>query len=71
MKMCIRDSPDTVYDHVVNGTPDGGYVQDGAIVLSHDIHATTVDAYDRIIKTLKDEGYTFVTVTQMLSLIHI
>ena len=63
--------PDTVYDHVVNGTPDGGYVQDGAIVLSHDIHATTVDAYDRIIKALKDEGYKFVTVTQMMQIAEI
>lgn len=63
--------PDIVYDHVVNGTPDGGYVQDGAIVLSHDIHATTVAAYDRIIKALKDEGYKFVTVTQMMQIAEI
>ena len=58
--------PDIVYDHVVNGTSDGGHVADGGIVLSHDIHETTVQAYDRIIKALKDEGYKFVTVTQMM-----
>lgn len=63
--------PGIVYDHVVNGTPDGGYVQDGAIVLSHDIHATTVNAYDRIIKALKNEGYKFVTVTQMMQIAEI
>jgi len=54
-----RDA-DTVYDHVVNGTDNGGYVRDGGIILSHDIHATTIDAYERIIPALKEEGYKFV-----------
>ncbi|MEG0382401.1 MAG: polysaccharide deacetylase family protein [Christensenella sp.] len=63
--------PDIVYDHVVNGTSDGGSVSDGAVVLSHDIHASTVAAYDRIIKSLKDEGYKFVTVTQMMQIAEI
>lgn len=63
--------PDIVYDHVVNGTSDGGHVADGGIVLSHDIHETTVQAYDRIIKALKDEGYKFVTVTQMMQIAEI
>lgn len=65
-----RDA-DTVYDHVVNGTDKGGYVRDGGIILSHDIHETTVNAYDRIIKALKDEGYKFVTVTQMMQIAEI
>ena len=62
---------DTVYDHVVNGTDNGGYVKDGGIVLSHDIHATTIDAYERMIPALKEEGYKFVTVTQMMQIAEI
>ena len=64
-------NPDSVYDRVVNGSDDGGYLKDGGIVLSHDIHETTVDAYDKIIKALKDEGYKFVTVTQMMQIAEI
>ncbi len=64
-------NPDTVYNNVVKGTSDGGSVTDGAIVLSHDIHETTVQAYDRIIKALKEEGYQFVTVTQMMQIAEI
>jgi len=60
--------PDIVYDNVINGTNTGTPVRDGAIVLSHDIHATTIDAYDRIIKELKAQGYQFVTVTQMIQI---
>lgn len=55
---------DIVYDNVING----GELHDGAIVLSHDIRETTVDAYDRIIKKLKDEGYKLVTVTQLMQI---
>ena len=56
--------PDIVYDNVVNG----GEMHDGALVLSHDIRPTTVDAYDRIIKELKDEGYKFVTISQLIQI---
>ena len=38
----------------------------GAIVLSHDIHATTRAAYPDILDTLIDRGYTFVTVPELL-----
>lgn len=62
---------ESVYNRVVNGSDDGGYVRDGGIVLSHDIHETTVDAYDRIIKALKEKGYKFVTVTQMMQIAEI
>lgn len=56
--------PDIVYENVVNG----GEMHDGALVLSHDIRPTTVDAYDRIIKTMKDDGYKFVTITQLIQI---
>ncbi|MEA5002156.1 MAG: hypothetical protein VB081_01450, partial [Christensenella sp.] len=67
----VYKNSESVYNRVVNGSDDGGYVRDGGIVLSHDIHETTVNAYDKIIKALKDKGYKFVTVTQMMQIAEI
>jgi peptidoglycan/xylan/chitin deacetylase (PgdA/CDA1 family) len=50
----------TVYSRVMNGT------KSGSIVLLHDIHKTSVTAAIRIIDALKDKGYAFVTVSEML-----
>ena len=41
-------------------------VRDGSIVLMHDIHATTIDAIEKIIPALKAQGYTLVTVDQLI-----
>lgn len=41
-------------------------VHPGAIVLMHDIHATTADALPQLLTSLKNEGYEFLTVTQLL-----
>ena len=38
----------------------------GAIILLHDIHATSVDAVPCIIDTLKKQGYRFVTTSTIL-----
>lgn len=38
---------------------------DGAIILMHDIHATTVDAVARVIDDLKAAGYEFMTVSEL------
>ena len=38
----------------------------GAIVLMHDIHATTVDAVPGIISDLRSRGYTLVTVSELI-----
>lgn len=38
----------------------------GAIALMHDIHPSTVDAVPEIVQGLKDEGYTLVTVSELL-----
>lgn len=60
---------ESLFQNVVKGSEKTGPgVHDGAVVLSHDIHQVTVDAYDRIIKELKNEGYKFVTVTQMMQI---
>lgn len=42
-------------------------VRNGSIVLMHDIHGATVNALPKIIEYLKEEGYTFVTVPEMLN----
>jgi peptidoglycan/xylan/chitin deacetylase (PgdA/CDA1 family) len=55
-----RDS-DVVYNNVV------GAVGDGSVVLMHDIHATTVGAVQRIIETLRGQGYAFVTIDEMFA----
>lgn len=39
---------------------------DGSIVLMHDVQETTVDAVPSIIKKLRKQGYTFVTVSDLL-----
>ncbi|SJZ61761.1 Peptidoglycan/xylan/chitin deacetylase, PgdA/CDA1 family [Marinactinospora thermotolerans DSM 45154] len=41
-------------------------VQPGSIILMHDIHSTTVDAVPEILKRLEEQGYTMVTVSQLL-----
>jgi len=43
-------------------------VFDGAIILMHDIHPTTVAAVPEVIKLLRSENYELVTVGQMASL---
>jgi len=42
-------------------------VRNGSIVLMHDIHGATVNALPKIIEYLKDQGYTFVTVPELLN----
>ena len=43
-------------------------VKDGSIVLMHDNHSYAVKALDEIIKNLKDQGYQFVTVSELLEI---
>jgi peptidoglycan/xylan/chitin deacetylase (PgdA/CDA1 family) len=50
----------TVYNRVMSETKSGG------IVLLHDIHPTSVDAAIRIMKSMKQKGYAFVTVSELL-----
>jgi peptidoglycan/xylan/chitin deacetylase (PgdA/CDA1 family) len=38
---------------------------DGAIVLMHDLHESTCDGAESIVKWLLDEGYQLVTVSEM------
>ncbi len=50
----------TVRDRVLKGASEG------AIILMHDIHGTTIDAAGSVIEELDARGYTMVTVSQLL-----
>ncbi|MBR2615871.1 MAG: polysaccharide deacetylase family protein [Clostridia bacterium] len=52
---------DAVYEELMAN------VKDGAIVLCHDLHRSTVDAMEKVIPKLLEEGYQLVTVSQLLS----
>ena len=54
-----RDA-DRIYDVIIN------QAEDGAVVLMHDIHATTAEAMERVIPRLIAEGYRLVTVSELL-----
>ncbi len=41
-------------------------VSDGAIILCHDLHKTTVDAMETVIPELIEKGYQLVTVTELM-----
>lgn len=55
-----RDA-DTVYKSVMD------QAKDGAIILCHDLHGSTVDAMEKAIPALIEEGYQLVTVSQLLT----
>ncbi|UOQ48770.1 polysaccharide deacetylase family protein [Gracilibacillus caseinilyticus] len=40
-------------------------IEDGSIILMHDIHSTTVDGFKKVAAYLKQEGYYAVTVSQL------
>ena len=42
-------------------------VKEGSIILFHDIHETSVESIPEVIRTLRDRGFTFVTVSDLLS----
>ena len=54
-----RDA-DTVYKAITEEA------YDGAIILCHDLHKTTVDAMERAIPALLEKGYQLVTVSELL-----
>jgi peptidoglycan-N-acetylglucosamine deacetylase len=53
---------DTIYKTITER------VEPGAVVISHDTRASTIEAYTRIIPFLIDEGYTFVTISELFDL---
>lgn len=53
---------DSVYRAVMSSA------YDGAIILCHDLHGTTVDAMERVIPDLQKKGYQLVTVSQLYAM---
>ncbi len=53
---------DYVYNTIENN------LKDGSIILLHDIHATTVEAAIRILRDYSNNGYKFVTVSQLAAI---
>ena len=51
---------DAVYNAVISNA------YSGAIVLCHDLHGTTVDAMERVIPKLIEDGYQLVTVSELM-----
>lgn len=51
---------DAVYNEIMKD------VSDGAIILCHDLHKTTVDAMERVVPVLIKKGYQLVTVSQLM-----
>lgn len=51
---------DRVVRHIVT------HVEDGSIILLHDVYGTSVEAALEVIDTLSAEGYNFVTVDELL-----
>ena len=51
---------DRVVRHIVT------HVEDGSIILLHDVYGTSVEAAPEVIDTLSAEGYNFVTVDELL-----
>lgn len=53
---------DSIYNKIM------AQVRPGAIVLAHDIHATTVDAMPKVLDELLAKGYKFVTVSELIAM---
>jgi len=51
---------DAIYDEIMRAAEDGG------IVLMHDIYASTIEAMERVIPRLIEDGYKLVTVSELL-----
>lgn len=55
----LTHNPDAILEEIKEN------VQDGSVILLHDIHMESVDAIDDVIDYLTSEGYQFVTVSEL------
>lgn len=61
-----RDWESRNVDAILNTVFGGGSVKDGSIILMHDIYETSVDAAIQMVDRLQQEGYTFVTMPELI-----
>jgi len=55
---------DTIYETIMS------QVEDGAVILLHDIHVTTAQAMELVIPSLIEQGFQLVTVSEVLSYVY-
>ena len=54
-------TPERLYEHIME------YIFDGSILLFHDIHDVTVYAIEKIVPSLLEQGFVFMTASELLS----
>ncbi len=62
------DTRDWNHLDILKNTKSIEYAKDGDIIIMHDIHEESVASVPTIIKNLKARGFTFVTISELLSL---
>ena len=65
---CGGERTARVENVILNGDKDGPGAHSGSIILSHDIHATTVDAMPDTFDKLLAKGFKFVTVSELIAM---
>ena len=63
-----RPGAEVLTNRIMNGWERSRGVHDGAIILAHDLHEPTVRAMPATLDALIAEGYSFLTVSQLLAL---
>ncbi|MCL1863569.1 MAG: polysaccharide deacetylase family protein [Defluviitaleaceae bacterium] len=53
-------NPDIIYERIMS------QVEDGSVIVLHDIHRTTAQAMERVIPSLIEKGFKLVTVSELL-----
>lgn len=55
----LSDSPEDIAEHIIS------HSSSGSIVLLHDLYQHSIDAVEIVVKELKEDGWRFVTVTEL------
>ena len=58
----LSQDPQKIYDRIMKGA------KDGAVILCHDTYEPTLEAMRRVLPALKEQGYQFLTVSELFSL---
>ena len=63
-----RPGAEVITSRIMNGWEKSKGTHDGAIILAHDLHQPTVKAMPATLDALQIEGYSFLTVSELLAL---
>ena len=53
-------TPESIYEHIMD------HIFDGSILLFHDIHEVTIYAIDKLVPSLLEQGFVFMTASELL-----